>query len=367
MTRDSNTKKTRKNAVVIIIVLVVFLSAIPIFLNQQPDDAAVVMATTQATATSIETSTPVEKASVTLTFAGDCTLGIDANAPYTNSFVYQYDRVDDPAWFFENVNEYFSNDDITMVNLETALTTSDDNKDKEFAFKGDPKYADILAKGSVEVVDICNNHAMDYNIQGYRDTKDALNEYGVGYFGYIVDTGEDNVFVKEVNGVKVAYIGYKEWNDLEDKKTRIKNNIEKLKGEESVDIVVVNFHWGEEGSYIQSADQILLAHYCIDNGADLVIGHHPHVVQEIEEYKGKYIAYSLGNFSFGGNYNPKDKDCIIFQQTFELEDAEVVDSSVKVIPCSISSVGYRNDYKPTPYTEEEDIDRVAKKINFEIE
>lgn len=367
MTKDTNIKKARRNAVIIIIVLVVVLSAASFLLKQQPDDADVVVPTAQVTAVSTETPESVKKASVTLTFAGDCTLGIDANSPYTNSFVYQYDKVSDPAWFFENVSEYFSNDDITMVNLETALTTSNDKKDKEFAFKGDPEYADILDEGSVEVVDICNNHAMDYNYQGYRDTIDALDEYSVGYFGYIVDTGEDHVFVKEVNGVKVAYIGYKEWNDLEDKKTRIKNNIERLKGEESVDIAVVNFHWGEEGSYIQSADQTLLARYCIDNGADLVIGHHPHVVQQIEEYKGKYIAYSLGNFSFGGNYNPKDKDCIIFQQTFELEGDEIVDSTVKVIPCSISSVSYRNDYKPTPYTEEEDIDRVAKKVNFDIE
>lgn len=92
-----------------------------------------------------------------------------------------------------------------------------------------------------------------------------------------------------------------------------------------------------------------LARYTIDNGADLILGHHPHVVQGIEEYKGKFIVYSLGNFMFGGNRNPSDKDTFVFQQTFHLKGEELTDKKeIQVIPFSISSVASRNNYQPAP-------------------
>ena len=84
-------------------------------------------------------------------------------------------------------------------------------------------------------------------------------------------------------------------------------------------IIIVNFHWGIEKQYTPDENQKALAHLAIDEGADLVIGHHPHVLEGIEKYNGKYICYSLGNFCFGANRNPKDKDTMIFQQTFTLK------------------------------------------------
>lgn len=105
-----------------------------------------------------------------------------------------------------------------------------------------------------------------------------------------------------------------------------------------------------------------LAHSAIDHGADLVLGHHPHVLQGIEVYNGKNIVYSLGNFCFGGNSNPSDKDTMIFQQTFTVQNGELVEDNVtNVIPCSLSSESGRNTYQPTPL-EGEEKDRVMAKI-----
>ena len=112
-------------------------------------------------------------------------------------------------------------------------------------------------------------------------------------------------------------------------------------------------HWGQEGHRAQDARQVSLGHAIIDAGADLVIGTHPHVYQGIEKYKGKYIVYSLGNFCFAGNANPNDKRCLIFQQTFSfnpgmgIAQANITDSGINIIPCTVSSVKYQNDFQPT--------------------
>ena len=127
-------------------------------------------------------------------------------------------------------------------------------------------------------------------------------------------------------------------------------------------MVIVSFHWGTEKATYPDEIQKTLAHIAVDNGADIVVGHHPHVLQGIEEYNGKNIVYSLGNFCFGGNRNPLDKDTMIFQQTFTFENGELVQDNVKnIIPCSLSSVKEYNDYQPT-ILEGSESERVLQKI-----
>ena len=127
-------------------------------------------------------------------------------------------------------------------------------------------------------------------------------------------------------------------------------NIESLK-EEGAQIIIASFHWGVERSNVPDETQVELAHSAIDHGADLVLGHHPHVLQGIETYKGKNIIYSLANFCFGGNSSPSDMDSMIFQQTFTLEDGELTEDNVtNVIPVKVSSSWEQgiNDYQPVP-------------------
>ena len=136
---------------------------------------------------------------------------------------------------------------------------------------------------------------------------------------------------------------------------------------EAPDLIVACIHWGEEKATEPNEEQIEYGHRAIDLGADLVIGTHPHVLQGIEEYNGGIIAYSLGNFSFGGNDSPADMDTVIYQQTFTFKGNEK-SSDITLIPCTISSA-YKsgiNNYQPTPATGEKR-DRIIKKMNGYIE
>jgi poly-gamma-glutamate synthesis protein (capsule biosynthesis protein) len=152
-----------------------------------------------------------------------------------------------------------------------------------------------------------------------------------------------------VKGVNIGFASNVGWVFDEAQKAFIRDAVQSLRAA-GADLVVFNFHWGIERTYSSNATQRAIASYCIDQGADLVIGHHPHVVQETETYKGKQIAYSLGNLVFGGNQNPADKNCLIFQQTFtlDLDTRAVVSETHEAIPYRVSSVTWRNDYHPVP-------------------
>lgn len=279
--------------------------------------------------------------SFTVSLVGDCTLGTDSSYGLSGSFMEEY-SLQTPSYFFQNVSSVFSADDLTIVNLEGPLTDSTSKQDKTFAFKGDPEYSEILTSGSIEVVNLANNHSYDYGTEGFEDTVESVTQAGVTWFGY------EETPVLEVNGVNVGLVGvYMLRLTDEQGKEALETRIQQAK-DNGTDVVIVSFHWGTEYSYTPSASQEMLAKYAIDLGADLVVGHHPHVLQGIDEYNGKYIVYSLGNFCFGGNRNPSDKDTIIFQQTFTIVNAElVVDDNINIVPCSLSSSTSRNDYQPT--------------------
>lgn len=292
---------------------------------------------------------------LTVTFAGDCTLGTDVNFSSDTSFNTKYEAVDDPSYFLANVADIFKNDDLTVVNMEGTLTTSSTRQDKTFAFKGPADYAQILVKGNVETASLANNHSRDYGEQSYTDTISALENAGIGTFGY------DRIDYREVNGVKVALIGTYELAKHLDIQDELKQNIKTAK-ENGAQLVAVYFHWGTEKETVPDETQIQLGHIAVDEGADLVIGSHPHVIQGYEKYNGRYIVYSLGNFCFGGNPNPSDKDCMIFQQTFTVTGNDVAtDDNINVIPCSISSASNSNNYQPTPATGDEKT-RIEAKI-----
>jgi poly-gamma-glutamate capsule biosynthesis protein CapA/YwtB (metallophosphatase superfamily) len=293
-----------------------------------------------------------ESLKISMSFAGDCTLGTDASFPYKASFPYVLARNNyDYAYFFGGVREVFQSDDLSMVNLETTLTDAGKPAKKEFRFKGEPAYAEILQTASVEVVNIANNHTMDYLQEGFDDTLAALEKAGVEYSGWEYAPRMD------VKGVKVAFIGYTAWDA--DVRGKLKESLKQAR--EEAQIVIVSLHWGRERVYTPDGGQISLAHFCIDNGADAVIGHHPHVLQEVECYKKRYIAYSLGNFCFGGNRNPSDKDSMIFRNVFELRQGKLVKAEAEILPCSISSSPNINDYRPVLLHGSEK-DRVLAKI-----
>ena len=292
--------------------------------------------------------------SLTLSVVGDCTLGTDENFDYDTSLNTYYENYG-ADYFLANVKSIFSADDLTIANFEGTLTESTEREDKQFAFKAPASYANILTAGSVEAVNTANNHSHDYGEQSFDDTLKALDAANIIHFGY------DETAVTEVKGIKVGLVGIYELNDHLGRKEQLKQNIAKVKNE-GAQLVIVIFHWGNEKEEVPDENQKTLGHLAIDEGADLVCGHHPHVLQGIEEYKGKNIVYSLGNFCFGGNAYPSDMDTMIFQQTFTIDQNGVQkDNVTNIIPCSISSDADYNNYQPTP-AEGEEADRIMKKI-----
>ena len=300
-----------------------------------------------------ESAAVSDSQTIVITCAGDCTLGTDAAFGGITLPVEAENQGNDYSYFLRNVQPYFATDHLTMVNFEGTLTERGARMDKTFAFRGKPDYVKILTQGSVEAVTLANNHSRDYGEVSMTDTRTYLEQAGIQWVEGL------HTKVAEYAGVRVGMIGLNALAGTAE--NQLPKAMEQVK-QEGAQLTIVQIHWGIEGQNYPTQSQISLAHTAIDLGADLVIGHHPHVLQGLEEYRGKMIAYSLGNFCFGGNQNPKDKDSMLYRQTFTLKEGKVVDwSNYQVIPCSISSVSGRNNYQPTPATGSER-DRIAGKI-----
>jgi poly-gamma-glutamate synthesis protein (capsule biosynthesis protein) len=302
---------------------------------------------------------------VTISAAGDVTLSSDIKQPASVNFFSVYNKQKNDAYFFKNVKSIFEQDDLTIVNFEGTLSNKGSRVEKQWAFRGKPSYIDVLTEGSVEAVAFANNHVRDYGDVSYSDTVKSFDKAGIIY------SSDARIGIYEAHGIKIGMISIQETN-RSDYKAVLRKAIKAMKKKEP-DLLIVSFHWGIERTSRITGTQKELSRIAIkEGGADLVLGHHPHVLQPIEKYKDAYIVYSLGNFCFGGNTNPPDKDTMIYQQTFTFHNDELVPSDeVSIIPCSVSSITARNNYQPTPSTGSEK-KRILKKINgyckqFEIQ
>ena len=315
-----------------------------------PTDAQETQAPTQAP-TEAPTTEPQPQV-FTLTFVGDCTLGcVSAGWNNPNGFVQTVgDNYDYPL---ANVAEILNNDDFTLANLEGPLTEGGTPAQKEFAFRGPTAYTAILQ--GVEAVSLANNHSLDYGYQGLADTKAALTAAGIAY-----GAREETFLYTTDSGLSIGVY----CDDFSFDQAHIADSIASLR-ERGADIVVCAFHWGQERVYKPAQNEIDWGHIAIDAGADIVAGHHPHVLQPIEYYNGGVIMYSLANFAFGGNTGPSDSDTVIVQQQVIRQlDGTVSMGELTVIPCSVSSEAGRNNFQPTPLEEgSAAYDRVLQKLN----
>ncbi len=274
----------------------------------------------------------------TLNFVGDCTL---ASTVYNKPISVSYESVvgENHAFPFEKTASFFSDDDFTFANLECVLSGSTEENTKNFCFRADPSYVNILKSGSVEFVSLGNNHVLDYGEAGYAETKAVLDIAGISYAG----RNEWKIY-ETASGLKIGV-----YSASFEKTDKIKAGVAAVKAE-GAEFVVASLHWGDEGSYDVNKLQREQAHAAIDAGADMVYGSHPHVLQECEEYNGKYIYYSLGNWTFGGNTAPRDPDTIILKVTVMRDvDGTVSVASREHIPCSITGIPGGNNYQPYPY------------------
>ena len=284
-----------------------------------------------------EEKVPSEPTPFVISFLGDCTL---TSSHYTNHFEKLVG--DDYAYPFSNVAEILLADDLTLANLECSFSPRRLESDSEYAFCGDPNYVRSLVQGGVEAVTLSNNHTRDFGDTGIRDTAAALAEYGVsgipGNQGQRFELRHDNGDTLRLG----AYV-----HPFNGSAKQMREGCERLKNE-GADLVVAFMHAGAEKTYVPTKRQRELAHAAVKGGADVVVGTHPHVLQPVESYQGGVILYSIGNFCFGGNRNPSDKDTVIAQLTVSGSGG---DRSWKMsyIPCRVSSVSNLNDYRPTPY------------------
>ena len=298
-----------------------------------------------------EVVTEIEKepviTTVTISATGDCALGALQYHEYAGSFHKYYDA-NGEGYFFQNFKEVFENDDLTLVNLECVFTTQEDRVEKKFNIKGPLEYTGILTSSSVEAVSMGNNHSADYGPESTTDTQNALNAAGVLYA--INDT---IAYYTTDEGMVVAMVSANMPGAGGANDQYLLNGVTEARNQ-GADLVIACCHWGIEKDHYPNDYQVNLGHALIDKGADLVVGNHPHVLQGVEEYKGKIILYSLGNFSFGANRNPADKDTAVYQQIFTFVDGVLqTDISAKMIPARLSGHNNYNDYQPAIANEQQ--------------
>ncbi len=282
---------------------------------------------------------------LTMSFTGDVTIGGDVRKSGKSIFDKELDKQKGDLTFpFRNVKDIFAQDDMTLVNFEGTLTTAPINPDKRnnsFLFSAPTSYVQILTSGNIEAVSLENNHVMDHGTAGNEETKQTLRDAGIVYSS----NGEPGVFTAQ--GVQIAMLSYQTFDQYPTLFEQVPRDVAAAKAQ--YPIVIVSFHWGAELDYAPNDNQQKLGKMTIDAGADLVIGHHSHRINPIEIYKGKYICYSLGNFSFAGNTKPSDMSTYIFQTRFQVKDGVAAPEGFRIIPCRISSRSDYNDFAPTPY------------------
>lgn len=211
---------------------------------------------------------------------------------------------------FKNFAPVLQKADITIGNLECVVGTTGIREDKNFALRAHPRVLPLIKK-YFSAVSLANNHSGDYGPQALSNMLDLLDAAGIEYFGAGKEIrSAHEPFIFNIKDKRIAVLGYdiflpRSFEALDDRpgtawgeEDYIVADIQKAKKVYKADVVITYPHWGWEGEKQASADQVRLAHLMIDSGADAVVGGHPHVTQNIENYKGKPIFYSLGNFVF---------------------------------------------------------------------
>ena len=295
---------------------------------------------------------------ITATFTGDFTIGGDSRkrtSIFNDELKKQGGDINFPL---RNVRNILMADDLTLINFEGTLTDSTyvpaNKKENQFLFSASPEYVSILTDNGIEAVSLENNHVMDHGEEVYLETQQHLTDAG------IVWSNATHIGEYTVKGVRIAMLSYQTFNLYDKLFTQVPLDIAQAKA--NYDLVIVSFHWGAEKDYAPNANQQKMGKLAIDAGADLVVGHHSHRMNPIEEYKGKYIVYSLGNFCFAGNNRPADMASFMFQMRWRVKDGVVSQDSWRIIPIRISSRTDYNDFAPTVLTKATAIDSLLSTL-----
>ncbi|TSC23328.1 CapA family protein [Corallococcus sp. Z5C101001] len=282
---------------------------------------------------------PAPARPVTLVVGGDVTVGYHYEEYFDAQVAQGRSREEMFAYGLREVMPIVDSGDLFVVNLECPYTDSTQKLPKNFNFKARPELVNVLTAGRVGVVSLANNHMMDYGAQGLLDTLTALEAARIPYFGAGRTLAEARrPALLDVGGQRIAFLGYfflgsrnieppqvyatdttpgvaGHFSDVEVMERMLREDIAAAKAR--ADLVLPFFHWGIEGNTTPEPYQVRLAHAAIDAGAAGVLGSHPHVLQSMELYRGRPVLYSLGNFVFGGNWNPRDKRSVLWRARFD--------------------------------------------------
>lgn len=270
----------------------------------------------------ITTQTPiVENPITTLFFVGDIMLTRSVKSSVLKNFEGDYNKL------FENLDE-LKNADILFGNLEGAVSLVGNNVGSKYSFRMDPEVLPALKNAGFDIVSFANNHVGDWNMSAFKDTLSRLDENEILKTGAGLNKSEaENPTIIEKNGIKFGFLGFSDvgpnWIEAKTNTPGIllasdQRRDEIIKNAKTkCDVLIVSFHWGIEYKKIHNAHQESLAHSAVDSGADMVIGHHPHVMEDIEIYQGKPIVYSLGNFIFDQYFSKDTMEGMFFKATFE--------------------------------------------------
>lgn len=300
-----------------------------------------------ASSTSRPLSPPPKPVDVTVDFAGDCTFGTVNGDGGPGRFPTVFRQSHEKDYPFHLMHRWFDHDDLTVVNFECTLTNAKGLADKQWHFKGPASYAGILTAGGVDVAGIANNHSHDYLQAGFDDTLANFKKARIPTFY------QNTPYVTRIKGVDIVLIA--DCTVVGENTTVIDGAPERVLGQigkykKPGNIVIVFMHWGSELDKSPRPWQVDLGHRFVDAGADAVVGAHPHVVQGIETYNGKTIAYSLGNFAFGGNSHARYPETFILRLKSHVVDGKAGPLAASIVPCwtTSSADGFVNNYRPQP-------------------
>ena len=292
---------------------------------------------------------------IVMTFGGDAVLGTREEWKKKTDTFDTFVKEHGLDWPFLELASLFQSDDLSMVNLECVLQSNNKGvvKNKQYRFRGDPSYTEILTLAGIESVNIANNHYIDYSANGRKSTQEALVAGGIAFSGY------ETLYVYEKDGYKIGFGGCRETVYKQNKEV-VKKDIAALKAM-GCDVVIYSCHWGKEYSPTHNSLQKEMAQFAIDCGADLIIGTHPHCVQGIAVLDNVPVVYSLGNLMFGGTHDMRTFDAFVLRAHLRFGENGYEGVELRPLPILTSTAIPKNNFQPI-LAEGKEYDRIMKLI-----
>ena len=292
---------------------------------------------------------------VRITFLGDCTLGDETPPRYPRISFARRIADNGMAFPFRELKKLTENDDLTVANLEGVLTDRTLKKEKKkFNFSGPTVYTEILTLGSVECVTLANNHSHDYKNAGYEDTKAALEAAGVCWF-----STEASAVWESSEGLRIGFLGVN-GNLSGSRNSQYRKQAQVLRDYGCAAVITVMHAGTEYDTNPPDSYQKQITSRAVPY-SDLIIGHHPHIVQGYTVISGVPVVYSLGNCVFGGNTRPKDMDALVVQAVLHFTEGVLDRTNLHFYPIMVTSDSHYNNYSPRLLTGKE-AERVLRKM-----